>query len=77
MSCQSWFVRTTSRGCSNESIKSSIVNCICPECGGALYLATNQFQCLGRCGTDWQPLWNRICQSHHSPIRQLNTALEQ
>jgi hypothetical protein len=42
---------------SNASVRSAIVNCICPECGGALELGLNQFRCVGRCGKDWRPTW--------------------
>jgi hypothetical protein len=35
---------------SNENIRSAIVNCLCPECGGAIELHSNQLRCLGRCG---------------------------
>ena len=54
---------------SNNGLKSAIVNCICPECGAALSVAANQYRCKGRCGADWRPVWNRICQwdrSHSS-----------
>ena len=35
---------------SNAHVRSAIVNCICPECGGAIELHSNQLRCLGRCG---------------------------
>ena len=42
---------------SNANVRSAIVNCICPECGGALELGLNQFRCVGRCGKDWRSMW--------------------
>ena len=69
---------------SNESVRSAIVNCVCPECGGALGLQRNQFRCLGMCGKDWRPIWEcsisdeRQAQpSNNSPSSQkLNRAAE-
>jgi hypothetical protein len=42
---------------SNAHVRSAIVNCICPECGGAIELDFNKFSCVGRCGKDWRPIW--------------------
>ena len=56
------FLRIESPSGSNESLRSAIVNSICPACGGALSLSSQQFQCQGRCGTDWRPMWNRILE---------------
>jgi len=39
---------------SNANVRSAIVNCVCPACGGALELGVNQFRCVGRCGKDWR-----------------------
>ena len=64
------FLRMESPSRSNESINSAIVNCICPECGGRLSLATKQFRCQGRCGTDWRPVWIRMRQSDLSHSAQ-------
>jgi hypothetical protein len=44
---------------SNANVRSAIVNCICPECGGAIELDLNEFRCVGRCGKDWRPAWDR------------------
>ena len=41
----------------NANVKSAIVNCICPECGGAIELDLDEFRCVGRCGKDWRPTW--------------------
>ena len=32
------------RSYQSEDIRSAIVNCICPECGGAIELSSNQFR---------------------------------
>jgi hypothetical protein len=45
-----------------ENVRSAIVNCICPECGGVIELCSNQFRCVGRCGKDWRAIW----ESQHS-----------
>jgi hypothetical protein len=42
---------------SYANVRSAIVNCICPECGGALELGINHFRCVGQCGKDWRPMW--------------------
>jgi hypothetical protein len=52
------------------NLRSAIVNCICPECGGALRISRNHFRCRGRCGKDWRPAWNRLC-SPRLPARQI------
>jgi hypothetical protein len=58
---------------SNANVRSAIVNCICPECGGAIELGLNQFRCVGACGKDWRPIWEsehrngtqtRRCDTH-------------
>ena len=41
-------------------MKSAIVNCLCPECGGAIDLSTDQFRCRGLCGKDWRSAWNLV-----------------
>ena len=51
---------------SNERMRSAILNCICPECGGGLSLAADQLRCKGWCGTDWWPVWIRIRKSDRS-----------
>lgn len=51
---------------SKECLRSAILNCICPECGGSLSLAADRLRCQGRCGTDWWPVWMRIRQSDRS-----------
>jgi tRNA(Ile2) C34 agmatinyltransferase TiaS len=38
---------------------SSILNCVCPECGGRLGEPGKEFKCLGECRTDWREVWDR------------------
>jgi hypothetical protein len=66
MLSQNPFLRMERPSRSTERLRSAIVNCICPECGGGLSLGADQLRCRGRCGTDWRPVWIRIRQSHHS-----------
>ena len=40
-------------GESNTSIISSIINSVCPQCGGRM----SKFQCGGRCGRNWLAEW--------------------
>jgi hypothetical protein len=54
------FTRLQLRQRSEDSLRSAITNCICPECGGALRIRKNQYRCQGRCGEDWWPIWNHL-----------------
>jgi hypothetical protein len=36
---------------------SSILNLICPRCGGPLGGLSKEFRCQGLCRTDWRPDW--------------------
>jgi len=40
-------------GENNASIISSIINLVCPQCGGSMM----EFQCGGRCRRDWLAEW--------------------
>jgi hypothetical protein len=40
-------------GESNATIISSIINLVCPQCGGGML----EFQCYGRCGRNWIAEW--------------------
>ena len=40
-------------GESNAQIISSIINLVCPLCGGPM----SEFQCEGRCGRNWLAEW--------------------
>jgi hypothetical protein len=37
----------------SASIISSIINLVCPQCGGSMM----EFQCNGRCARNWLPEW--------------------
>ena len=37
----------------SASIISSIINLVCPRCGGSMM----EFQCNGRCQRNWLPEW--------------------
>ena len=52
MFSQNPFLRMETPCRSNEGMISAILNCICPDCGWVLSLATKQF----RCGIDWRPM---------------------
>ena len=36
---------------------SSILNLICPRCGGPLGAPSKEFKCQGVCRKDWRPDW--------------------
>ena len=40
-----------------EDIISSILNWVCPECGGSMGGQRKEFQCQGRRQRDWHQLW--------------------
>jgi tRNA(Ile2) C34 agmatinyltransferase TiaS len=41
-------------------VVSNILNLVCPECGGKMGGEGLEFQCQGRCQTDWRELWTRF-----------------
>jgi len=45
---------------------SSILNLICPHCGGPLGGLSKEFRCQGLCRKDWRPEWESS-----SPNRKL------
>ena len=47
---------------SNEHIISSIINLICPQCGGRML----EFQCDGRCHRNWLAEWEWANQETQS-----------
>ena len=47
----------TARNNLTEYDVSSILNLICPSCGGSLGGPTNEFKCQGLCRKDWRPDW--------------------
>lgn len=53
---------------SNEHIISSIINLICPQCGGRM----SEFQCDGRCGKNWFAEWEWANQATRSSKSRLH-----
>lgn len=57
-------------GESNTSILSSIINLVCPQCGGRM----SEFQCEGRCRRNWLSEWqwaNQVANNSGSrPLRR-------
>jgi len=55
----------TPPGGSSSSIVSSIINLVCPHCGGRMF----EFQCEGTCGRNWFAEWkwvNHASRNYHS-----------
>ena len=53
---------------------SSILNLICPGCGGPLGGFAEEFKCQGYCRTDWRPAWasggpKYVRRAHHRSSR--------
>ncbi len=38
-------------------VVSSILNWVCPECGGRMGGRGKEFKCQGVCQTDWREIW--------------------
>ena len=38
-------------------VVSSILNWVCPECGGRMGGRGEEFKCQGRCQMDWRQIW--------------------
>ena len=54
---------------SNQHMISSILNLVCPQCGGRM----SQFQCEGRCGRNWLAEWewaNRGTKSSKTRVQR-------
>ena len=47
----------------NAQIISSIINLVCPQCGGRM----SEFQCDGRCSRNWLAEWEWANQAARSP----------
>jgi len=54
-------------GESNVRIISSIINLVCPQCGGRM----SEFQCEGRCRRNWLAEWEWANQATRSPGARL------
>lgn len=50
----------------NANIISSIINLVCPQCGGSMM----EYECQGRCRRDWLPEWEWAV---HSTTRSRST----
>jgi hypothetical protein len=46
----------------NASIISSIINLVCPQCGGRM----SEFQCEGRCRRNWFAEWESVNRATRS-----------
>jgi tRNA(Ile2) C34 agmatinyltransferase TiaS len=40
-------------------VVSSILNWICPQCGGRMGGRGNEFKCQGECQTAWRAVWEQ------------------
>ena len=54
-------------GESNAQIISSIINLVCPQCGGRM----SEFQCEGRCRRNWLAEWEWANQATRNPGSRL------
>lgn len=54
---------------------SSILNLICPRCGGPLGGAFKEFKCQGRCRQDWRSYWesNGLSRRRKKTINRSNS----
>src|ERR1700733_3339842 len=52
------FIRL-SRFKASAEVVSSILNWVCPECGGRMGGRGSEFQCQGECQMDWRQFWER------------------
>jgi hypothetical protein len=59
-------IADTLPGESNAQIISSIINLVCPQCGGRM----SEFQCDGRCSRNWLAEWEWANQATRSPKSQ-------
>jgi hypothetical protein len=50
-------------GEANVHVISSIINLVCPQCGGRM----SEFQCEGRCRRNWLAEWEWANQATRSP----------
>jgi tRNA(Ile2) C34 agmatinyltransferase TiaS len=50
-------IRSGSRA--TREMISSIMNWVCPECGGRMGGRSSEFKCQGKCQLDWRELWER------------------
>ena len=43
-----------------QEVLSSILNWVCPECGGRMGGRGKEFKCQGKCQADWRPIWKQF-----------------
>lgn len=43
-----------------QEVLSSILNWVCPECGGRMGGRGREFKCQGACQIDWRRVWERV-----------------
>ena len=53
----------TMPGEANASMISSIINLVCPQCGGHMM----DFECFGRCGRNWLSEWEWAINTTRGP----------
>ena len=58
-------------GESNAQIISSILNLVCPQCGGRMF----EFQCEGRCRRNWLAEWEWRIRRLEAPSPDLQAML--
>jgi tRNA(Ile2) C34 agmatinyltransferase TiaS len=51
----------------SSDMVSGILNCVCPECGGRMGGAGNEFKCQGKCQTDWRQTWEQALSAGFDP----------
>jgi hypothetical protein len=59
------FVRVSTFKATAE-IVSSILNWVCPECGGRMGGHGNEFKCQGKCRIDWRQPWEQVLAAGRS-----------
>ena len=58
------FIRLSSVKATADVV-SSILNWICPECGGRMGGLGKEYKCQGKCQTDWRLTWERYRSVRH------------
>lgn len=55
---------------------SSILNLVCPHCGGPMGWPFEIFKCQGTCRKDWRPNWesSAACDNSNSRSKTLRTS---
>jgi tRNA(Ile2) C34 agmatinyltransferase TiaS len=52
-------IMRSSRLRATREVISSILNWVCPECGGRMGGRGSEFKCQGECHMDWRQIWER------------------